>query len=171
MVVWSCGGVKGFRNNVCILDLDLTHRSLRQGLKFLSMLVLSNKKILFIGSPIGLEKKFSSLCKKTGHYYLDDYADGFFTNFVNENNKLLQINSFEDRPSLIFFFDISKNEKAKNDVLSLNIPILAFVNSGDNLSGIDYAIPSNINSWKGGLFVYNILYYIFLLKGKNFIKS
>jgi ribosomal protein S2 len=163
--------MSGFRNNFCILDPCLTHRGLRQGLKLLSKVVVSNKKVLFIGSPVGLEKRFLMLCKKHGHYYLDNYTDGFFTNFTNEDKKLLQINLLEERPSLIFFFDISKNEKVKNDVLSLNIPILAFIGSSDDIGGVDYPIPANVNSWKGGLFIYNILYHILSAREKSIVNS
>ena len=161
--------ITGFRNHFGIFDLNVTHRNIRQALKLIYKVILSNKRILFIGGPFGLEKSFSTLCKKHGHYYLDNFTDGFFTNFRKGEKDLLQINSLEERPSLIFFFDVSKNEKSKKDILHLNIPILAFVSTNDNLEAIDYPIPANVNSWKGGLFIYNLLYHILSLKEKTFV--
>lgn len=159
--------VAGFRNGFGILDLNVTHRNMRQALKFLSKLVISKKKILFIGGPVGLERNFSILCKKYNHYHVDHFTDGFFTNFRKSENNVLHINSLEDRPSLVFFFDISKNEKVKNDILRLNIPIMAFVNTKDALAGIDYPIPANVQSWKGGIFLYNLIYSMLAFKTKN----
>lgn len=60
----------------------------------------------------------------------------------------------------------------------LDIPLVAFVNSDEDYSLIDYPIPANIKSQKGGLFVYNLFYHLFLIKntkGKSkkskFIKT
>lgn len=159
----------GSRNNFGILDLSLTHSNIRRVFKLLYMVVLSNKKILFVGSPVGLEKNFSTLCKKYGHYYLDNLTDGFFTNFGNTNLKILDI---RQRPSLIFFFDTLKYQKVRKDVLMLNIPVLSFVNTNDDLAGIDYPIPANVSSWKGGIFIYNILSYLLLFTDRfKFIKK
>jgi small subunit ribosomal protein S2 len=151
--------IVSFRNNFCILNLSLTHRNMKQSFSYLSKIILSNKKILFVGSPKGLEKKFSHLCQRYGHYSLDVYTDGFFSNF--QSNKVLDTTSFKSSPSLIFFFDASMKEKVKKEILNLNIPIMAFVNSEDDISGIDYPIPANINSWKGGIFVFNLFYHLF----------
>lgn len=157
----------GLRKRFGVLNLRFTHLSIRQSLKVLYKAAFSKKKILFVGSPIGLEKNFSILCNKYGHYHLSRYVNGFFTNFTeqpSENSFLLP--SSENRPCLIVFFNVSANENVKKDLLRLNIPILAFVSIADNLSGIDYVIPANIQTWSGGLFVYNLFFHFFRL-GKN----
>lgn len=156
--------VVGFRNNFCILDLSLTHRNFKQAFRYLLKIILSDKKILFVGAPKGLEKEFTSLCQKYGHYYLNVYSDGFFSNYKSTDSQSFAF--FETPPSLIFFFDVSTKERAKKEILNLNIPIMAFVNSEDNLADIDYTIPANINSWRGNLFVYNLFYHIFSFKEK-----
>lgn len=156
--------VVGFRNNFCVLNLSLTHRNLRQGFRYLLKILLSKKKILFVGAPKGLEKNFSNLCQRYGHHYINNYTDGLFSNF--QSNKVLSITSFENSPSLIFFFDASIKEKAKKEILNFNIPIMAFVNSEDDITGIDYPIPANVNSWKGGIFVYNLFYHLFSFREK-----
>jgi len=43
---------------------------------------------------------------------------------------------------------------------------MAFINSGDNTSGIDYLIPANVQSVRGGIFSYNFFYYLFSLRQK-----
>jgi ribosomal protein S2 len=155
----------GFRNNFGILDLSLTHYNIRRIMKFLYKIVTSNKKILFIGSPVGLEKSFSLLCKKCGHYYLDSFTDGFFTNLGN-------FDFGKKRPALVFFFDTLEYQKVKKDVLRLNIPVVSFVNTSDTLNDIDYPVPANIRSWKGGVFVYNLLSYVLLFTSRvKFIKK
>jgi small subunit ribosomal protein S2 len=151
--------IAAFRNGFCILDLSLTHRCIRQGFRFLLKIILSNKKIIFIGGPRGLEKNFSALCRKYGHWHIDSYSDGLFSNF--QLDKSLSNAAFRTTPSLIFFFDVSTKEKAKKELLNLNIPIMAFVNSEDDISGIDYVIPANVQSLKGGVFAYNLFYYLF----------
>lgn len=152
----------GFRNNFGILDLRLTNFSIRRVLKLLYKVVASKKKILFIGNPMGLEKNFSILCRKCGHYYLEDLTDGFFTNFGNTNSDVLNM----ERPSLIFFFNTLEYSKVKDYILSLNIPVLACVSTNDNLDGIDYPIPANIQSWKGSVFIYNMFFYLLLFTSR-----
>ena len=150
----------GFRNGFSVINLNLTYFNFRTGLKFLFQLVSSNKKILFIGSPLGMEKDFSLLCTKYGHCCLNSYTNGLFTNYSKHDLKILPILSLENRPSLVFFFDVSSNAKIIEDIKRLNIPTMAFVGANDNIEGIDYVIPSNINSWKGGLFVFNVLSHV-----------
>lgn len=154
----------GFRNNFCIFNLCLTQRSIKQGFRYLLKTILSSKKILFIGSPKGLEKDFSQLCKKYGHYYIDIYTDGFFSNF--QSNKAMNKCFSETPPSLIFFFDASVKQKARKELFNLNVPIMAFVNSENDVIGIDYPIPANINSLKGSVFIYNLFYRLFLFQEK-----
>nr|YP_009237661.1 ribosomal protein S2 [Trachydiscus minutus]AML60672.1 ribosomal protein S2 [Trachydiscus minutus] len=158
----------GVRNDFGILDLSLTHYNIRRIMKLLYKVVISNKKILFIGTPVGLENSFALLCKKCGHYYLDSFTDGFFTNFGNSDVSVFG----RERPALVFFFDTLKYQKVKKEVLRLNIPVVSFINTNDTLSGIDYPIPANIRSWKGGVFVYNVLSYVLLFTSRvTFIKK
>jgi len=156
--------IVAFRNSFCILNLSLTHRCMRQAFRYLSKLLLSHKKILFVGGPKGLEKSISVLCQEKGHFHISNYTDGLFSNF--QLNKDLSKLSFKDSPSLIFFFDLSIKEKAKKDLFDLNIPIMAFVSSRDNISGIDYPIPANVNSLKGGIFVFNLFSHFFSVQQK-----
>jgi ribosomal protein S2 len=62
---------------------------------------------------------------------------------------------------------LSKNSKIVQDIKRLNIPIMAFIGTNDQIEGIDYIIPANIQSWKGGLFVFNIFYNVLSSAGRN----
>ena len=148
----------GFRSEFGVVNLNKTYSNFKRALKFLNQLISSDKKILFVGGPLGVEKDFSLLCSKYGHYYVNSYASGLFTNFSKKDLDIVSVFSFENRPSLVFFFDLSKNGKIVHDVKQLNIPIMAFVGTNDKIEDIDFIIPANIQSWKGGLFVFNVLH-------------
>jgi len=105
--------IASFRNDFCILDLSLTQRCIREGFRFLLKIVISNKKIIFIGGPKGLERNFSILCQRHGHLYIDSYTDGLFSNYSSQS--ILDEVNVERTPSLIFFFDASVREKQEKN--------------------------------------------------------
>lgn len=157
--------LKGIRNNFCILNPSLTLLYLRRSLKILLKTHLSNKKILFIGAPVGLEKAFSLLCAKHKHYFLETVPYGFFTNYKNKIYPgFTKPVIIDERPHLIFIFDPSLNSYVFNEIKALDVPVVAFVSSEDDYTRIDYPIPANVRSQKGGLFAYNLFYYLFLNK-------
>lgn len=164
--------LSGFRDNFCILNPNLTLLYLRCSIKILLKAHLSNKKILFIGAPIGLEKEFSILCSKNKHYFMEKAPYGFFTNYKNKIypgfSKSIQITQ---RPDLLFLFNPSLDTMVFTELKALDIPIIGFVSSDDNYSLIDYPIPANIRSQKGGLFVYNLFYHLFSTKELKYYKK
>ena len=164
--------LSGFRNNFCILNPNSTLLYLRRSIKILFKAHLSNKKILFIGAPIGLEKEFSMLCSKNNHYFMEKAPYGFFTNYKNKIypgfSKSLQINQ---RPHLIFLFNPSLDTLVFAEIRALDIPVISFVSSEDDYSLIDYPIPANIRSQKGGLFIYNLFYHLFSIKNVKYYKK
>lgn len=164
--------LSGFRNNFCILNPNSTLLYLRRSIKILFKAHLSNKKILFIGAPTGLEKEFSMLCSKNNHYFMEKAPYGFFTNYKNKIypgfSKSLQINQ---RPHLIFLFNPSLDTLVFAEIRALDIPVISFVSSEDDYSLIDYPIPANIRSQKGGLFIYNLFYHLFSIKNVKYYKK
>lgn len=164
--------LSGFRNNFCILNPNLTLLYLRRSIKILLKAHLSNKKILFIGAPTGLEKEFSILCSKNKHYFMEKAPYGFFTNYKNKIypgfSKSLQINQ---RPHLIFLFNPLLDSMVFAEIKALDIPVISFVSSEDDYSLIDYPIPANIRSQKGGLFIYNLFYHLFSTKDVKYYKK
>lgn len=158
----------GIRNNFCIFNLNLTYLYLRRSVKLLCQIIFSKKKILFVGSPQGVEKEFFSLCQTYNHYYVDKWEYGLITNFNQLSlSKSKEYPLIEEKPSLLVIFDLSKNSISKEEVFHLDIPILAFPNSHENFEGIDYPIPCNVKTWKGGLFLLNFFHHLFTLNDKK----
>lgn len=154
--------LEGYRNKFCIINPNITLLYFRRALKILIKVMTSKKKILFIGSPIGLEKEFAVLCRKQGHSLLVKEHQGFFTNFKKTlNTKDINFTKLEELPALIFFFSPTKNSEILKEALNLNIPLMGFVNTDEDIINLDFPIPANIKSQKGGFFVYNIFFHIF----------
>lgn len=153
--------LKGFRNSFCILNPELSVLYFRRSIKFLVKILLLKKKILFIGTPLGLEREFVSLCSRHNHYVLDKDINGFFTNYYN-SLKSVNCNKlkFVDYPSLIFVFSISKNSLLVEEAVKLDIPLMACLSSDDTLPNIDYPLPANVKSIKGSFFIYNLLFHL-----------
>jgi small subunit ribosomal protein S2 len=158
----------GTRNNFCVFDLNLTYLNFRRALKFLTKIVLSGQKILFFGGSKGAEKEFFLLCQKHNHYIVEKWVYGFFTNYQkNLIEKYCHLPKVEEPPALIFIFDLSKNKAALEEGRKQNIPVMAFVSSGESTEGIDYPIPASVNSWKGGLFIFNLFRHLFKISEKQ----
>jgi ribosomal protein S2 len=156
--------LKGFRKNFCIIEPNLTFLYFRRAVIFLRELILSRKKILFLGTPIGLEKEFSQLCLKYNHFIVEKDIQGFFTNYnliFQHNTK--SIPKIKNRPALVFVFSPSENLISLKEILKLNFPIMGFVNSSDKALNLDFPIPGNINSQKGSFFLYNLFLHLFKL--------
>lgn len=156
--------LKGVRYKFCILDPTFTFLYFRRAIKYLLKVVRSNKKILFLGAPFGLEREFSLLCSKSNHFLLEKDTQGFFTNYnsiYSLNDNLPKMNY---SPSLIFVFSPSKNPLSIKEASKLNIPIMAFVSSDDNLLNIDFPIPANVKSQKGSFFLYNFFFHLFKIQ-------
>lgn len=163
--------LSGIRNNFCIFDTNFTFLYLRRSIKYLLKIIAGRKKILFLGAPSGAEKEFSSLCIKFRHYYVEKWVHGFFTNYQkNLIQKYTSLPIIDVQPALIFIFDLRKNKLALQEAARLEIPVMAFVNSDESPNGIDYPIPANINSWKGGLFVVNFFCHLFTLQSSRLFK-
>lgn len=164
--------LNGFRNNFCIINPNLTMLYLRPALKILQKTHFANKKILFIGSPVGLEKEFSRLCKQNKHYFIENPTYGFFTNYTNNvYSELSNLPKIEDRPSLIFLFDPSLSSMVFEELRSFDVPVVSFVSTEDDYSQVDYPVPANIKSQKGGLFIFNIFHHLFVMKNLKLLNK
>lgn len=154
-----------FRYKLCLINLDYTLYYLKRAMKFLLKTVLADQKILFVGSPVGIEKEFATLCKRNNHYFLERGLYGFFSDYKKKYYVGSGLSSkIIDPPAIVVLFDPLSNYMVLEELKFLDIPIVSFVSSDENYSLIDYPIPANIKSQKGGLFVYNLFYHIFLIK-------
>lgn len=158
----------GVRNNFCIFNLNLTSLYLRRAVKLLCQVIFAKKKILFVGSPQGVEKEFFSLCLKYDHFFVEKWKYGSITNFNQLSSvKTKGLSVINEKPALLVIFDLSKNSIGKEEVFRLDIPIIAFPNTDENFEGIDYPIPCNVKTWKGGLFLLNLFHHLLSLNDKK----
>jgi len=171
----------GIRNGFCIFDLEKTIINLKKSLKLISHINNSKKKILFIGFPKEFESKCMKLYNKEGHFYVSNknWVNGILTNskdffifkkkFLEElSNKKIKEKRFffekfggilnlKNNPDLIVVFDHGKNLDAIREAAGINIPIISFANSSDNLKYVDYPVAGNFNSKKFGKLYYNLI--------------
>ena len=148
-------------NRHSILNLNISYTFFKFSAQFLKKILMEKKKILFIGVPKGLQLSFNLLCKKYKHYMLDVKPEGFFTNYTSYSKKNFLF--FDEKPSVIIHLSLGKNYTCLQEILKLNIPIMAFVNGESFRSVISFPLPANVNSLTGGLFIYNFFVFMFEL--------
>jgi len=149
--------------------------------KLISHINGSNKKILFIGFPKGFEYKCIKLYNKNGHFYVTNkgWVNGILTNskdffslkkkFLTElDNKKIKEKRFfyekfggilnlKNKPDLIVVFNHGKNLDAIREAAGINIPVISFANSSDNIKYVDYPITGNFNSKNFSKLYYNLI--------------
>lgn len=154
-----------FRHKFCLINLDYTLYFLKNAVKFLLKAIIANQKILFVGSPVGVEKEFASLCKRNNHYFLERGLYGFFSDYKKKYySGKASCSKIVEPPVAVVLFEPLPNYMVVEELKFLDIPIVAFISSDEDSSSIDYPIPANVKSQKGGLFVYNLFYHLFLIK-------
>jgi small subunit ribosomal protein S2 len=74
----------GIKNGVTIIDLERTLEKLEKAQQFIENIVLSGKRILFVGTKKQAKKLVSSAAKRAGMpYVVGRWLGGTFTNFRN----------------------------------------------------------------------------------------
>jgi small subunit ribosomal protein S2 len=171
----------GIRHNFCIFDLNKTIQNLKKALKIIAKINQSKKTVFFVGFPESEKKKFVMLLKNKKHSYSfgDSWVNGILTNgkdlFLYKNNFLKNLElkkekekaffyekfggllNLNKKPDLIVIFDHSKSLDAYNEASKMQIPVISFINSGNNPSKVDYPIPGNFTSNKAGKLYYNLI--------------
>ena len=156
----------GFSHNCSIFDYNKNYYYARMASKFLKKTISTNKQILFVGSPQGFDKEFKQFCKENEFYFIKNWVSGFITNsksdFIQNNAHLPKIK----KPlSLVFVFNVSDNLVAINEVLEQKtVPLMTFLDHKALVPEVDFILPYNVNSAKGGLFAFNLLH---MLLNKN----
>nr|YP_009579069.1 ribosomal protein S2 [Vischeria stellata]QBK36852.1 ribosomal protein S2 [Vischeria stellata] len=153
-------------NRHSILNVETSYKCFKLSLQFLKKILTEKKKILFLGVPKGLQLFFKLLCKKYKHYMLDVKPEGFFANYKSYSKSSFY--HFKEKPSLIVHLSLAKNYIYSQEILRLNIPLMAFVNGESFSSVLSFPLPANINSLTGGLFAYNFFVFMFELSQDNF---
>lgn len=175
--------IKGltFTNNT-FFDLKKSLILFKRALTFMRLIKKRNGNILFIGTRYDLKKIIKKLGLETGLSYINHrWVKGFLTNWENTSNSIKFYNLFLKKldmrskkkikmeksflgvknmtklPDAIFLFDLNNDRDILNEAKSLNIPIIAIVDTNTSLKKIDYPIPGNSESLLSLIFYTNII--------------
>lgn len=153
--------IYGIRHNYTIINLKNVSLYLKRVFKLLEYILNKKEKILVIGNSDDIKflvnKRF---VKKNENiiFYNDEWVNGLITNKIINNsineklNNLLKNNDIK----LILIIKSSINENFLNQELStLNIPIISFINTSQKLKNINYPIVSNSRNIKS---LYTLMY-------------
>jgi len=176
--------LSGIRDQFCIFDLDQTTCMIKKSVKLISKIHCSNGKILFVGFPEADKNNLIQLCTLKNHSYISDqsWVNGILTNghglfvykktflnnfkFKNEKEKRFFYEKFggilnlNKKPDLLVVYNHSKSLDALHEAAKMNIPVISFINSGNNPEKIDYPIAGNFTSKKGGKIYSNLIKYL-----------
>jgi ribosomal protein S2 len=170
--------ILGFRNNFSLFNLSQTKNFLKKFLLIIYKFHYSNKKILFIGFPNFLNKKFNLLFNKTNHYFINcnNRLYNFFSNYKQilllknklKENKLKTIFNLNITtiPDLIVVYNQTKEIKILKEIQSIKIPFVSFMASSSNLNTLDYKILGGFHNLKSKKFIYLLLKSILTLSIK-----
>ena len=146
----------GIRHQFSIINLKYTSIYLKRVFKLMQNTLKKNKKILIIGNSNDIKFLLNENFTKNNKniiFYNQEWINGLITN--ND-----QINSFfkNNQINLILIIKTSIHEKYLNKELStLNIPIVSFVNTNQNIENINYPIITNTKNIKS---LYILMYLI-----------
>jgi len=171
----------GIRNQFCTFDLDQTTHMIKKSVKLISKIHHLNGKILFVGLPeVGQNKLIKSFVFKN-HSYISDqswvngvltnghglfvYKKTFLNHFRSKNEKekrffyekfggILNLNT---KPDLLVVYNHSRSLDALHEATKMNIPVISFINSGNNPEKVDYPVTGNFMSKPGGKIYSNLI--------------
>jgi ribosomal protein S2 len=146
----------GIRHQYSIINLKYTSIYLKRVFKLMQNTLKKNKKILIIGNSNDIKFLLNENFTKNNKniiFYNQEWINGLITN--ND-----QMNSFfkNNQINLILIIKTSIHAKYLDKELStLNIPIVSFVNTNQNIENINYPIITNTKNIKS---LYILMYLI-----------
>ena len=153
--------IYGVRHKYTIINLKNISFYLKRIFKLLEYMLKKKQKILVIGNSEDIQflinKKFVK-DNKNILFFHEEWINGFITNKLANNNTNENISFLlkKNKIKLILIIKSSVNENFLNQELStLDIPIISFVNTSQNLKHINYPIVSNSKNIKS---LYSLMY-------------
>lgn len=176
------------RQDSHIIDLTKTVEGLEAALPFITKVVGSGKKVLFVGTKKHASELVKAAAESVNQPYVSErWMGGMLTNLQttgqqikklkdlekrmasgdlekrynklevqrfqeeidNLNLKYGGIKDLEGKPGAIFVVDVLSDANAINEARTLNVPVIAIVDTNANPTGIDYVIPGNDDAIKG----------------------
>ncbi len=153
--------IYGIRHNYTIINLKNVSFYLKRIFKLLALTILKKQKVLLIGNSEDIQflvnKKFIKNNKNI-IIFNKEWVNGLITNKITNNEINKKINFFikENEIKLIIVIKSSVDEYFLNKELSfLNVPIISFLSTSENLKNINYPIINNSKNIKS---LYTIMY-------------
>jgi ribosomal protein S2 len=151
----------GIRHNYTIIDLKNVSFYLKRIFKLLEYILKKKQKILIIGNSDDIQFLVNKKFIKNNEnivFFNKEWVNGLITNKIVNNTVNKKVNNLlnENEIKLILIIKSSINENFLNKELStLNIPIISFINTSQNLKNINYPIISNSKNIKS---LYTLMY-------------
>lgn len=172
-----------FEKNLIIESIE---SRLKKALQIIYLYHINNKKILFVGNPLNINKEIIKILKNTNHIFIPKSAwiAGIITNtkssfkfLFKKNNNLTKISQqvlkLKKKSNLVVIMNNKLDNIALEESYSSNIPVISLnsdLNPFDTKSS--YKIPGDFIFSKNKLknnFFYSIL--LATLKKSNFVKK
>ncbi len=153
--------IYGIRHNYTIINLKNVSFYLKRVFKLLEYTLNKKEKILVIGNADDIQFLVNKKFVKNNEniiFFNEEWVNGLVTNKITNNNTNEKINFLlnKNEIKLILIIKSSINEKFLNKELSiLNIPIISFIDTSQNLKNINYPIVSNSKNIKS---LYTLMY-------------
>ncbi len=151
----------GIRHNYTIINLKNVSFYLKRIFKLLEYILKKKEKILIIGNSDDIQFLVNKKFVKNNNniiFFNEEWINGLITNKIVNNTINKKINNLlkESEIKLILIIKSSIDENYLNKELStMNIPVISFINTSQNLKKINYPIISNSKNIKS---LYTLMY-------------
>jgi len=146
------------RQDSHIIDLTKTVEGLEKALPAITKAVEGGRKVLFVGTKKQVKEAVREAAESVNQpYVVERWVGGMLTNSATVNQQIKKMKTLEKRmESGELAKRYSKLEvqaiadaNAIREAKTLNIPVVAIVDTNVNPEGIDYVIPANDDAIKG----------------------
>lgn len=151
--------IYGNRNNVSILNLEVTFYMLKRALMFISEVIRLRGILLSINLKPGTYKYNMLNIKKFGQYFITGkYVGGLLTNFKNVKTNYSSLLNMLRLPNVVFLSNLNNCVPVVKECVKLSIPLVGIIDSNINPEYFNYPIPGNSESIVSTKLYYNLLY-------------
>lgn len=124
---------KAREDGLHVLDLKKTDMRLRYAAQFISK--YSAEKVFVVGAKDNAQKPIEKFCELTSCQPLNGrFTPGRFTNPARPD--------FVE-PEIVIVVDPAVDKQAVKEAFEINVPVIAFCDTNNNLRGVDLCIPTN----------------------------
>lgn len=179
----------GQKNGFWVYDGEIIKQSLQVSYLYLKYFMGKQGPILVINQEDSLKEGVKVFCEKLGFYHMQEkWMGGLLTNwgqakkqrthflkvqethgelleknkdrsYLKVKNRFKGLEGMPGRPSLCIILDIQDSEYAFKEALKLKIPVMAFMNTDDDLNGVSLPIFGANKSLKWVRWVFNLFLY------------